>query len=89
MPGKHVAVLMGGWSAEREVSLSSGKPCAAALESKGYRVTKIEPADERLRDRPFAVTRFRCTGTRDMGSAQARAVQHVLARGRIKAKECP
>jgi len=39
---KHVAVLMGGWSAEREVSLSSGKPCAAALESKGYRVTKID-----------------------------------------------
>jgi D-alanine-D-alanine ligase len=39
---KHVAVLMGGWSAEREVSLNSGKPCAAALESKGYRVTKID-----------------------------------------------
>jgi D-alanine-D-alanine ligase len=39
---KHVAVLMGGWSAEREVSLSSGRPCAAALESKGYRVTKID-----------------------------------------------
>ena len=29
---KHVAVLMGGWSAEREVSLSSGRACAAALE---------------------------------------------------------
>jgi D-alanine-D-alanine ligase len=39
---KHVAVLMGGWSAEREVSLASGKPCAAALESKGYRITKID-----------------------------------------------
>ena len=39
---KHVAVLMGGWSAEREVSLRSGKACAAALESKGYRVTKID-----------------------------------------------
>src|SRR6266850_445014 len=40
---RHMAVLlMGGWSAEREVSLSSGKPCAAALESKGYRVTKID-----------------------------------------------
>jgi D-alanine-D-alanine ligase len=39
---KHVAVLMGGWSAEREVSLSSGRPCAAALESKGYRVTRID-----------------------------------------------
>src|SRR5213080_5400273 len=42
MPAKHVAVLMGGWSAEREVSLSSGKPCAEALEKKGYRVTRID-----------------------------------------------
>ncbi len=30
--GKHVAVLMGGWSAEREVSLRSGKACADVLE---------------------------------------------------------
>ena len=42
MPGKHVAVLMGGWSGEREVSLSSGKACADALETRGYRVTKID-----------------------------------------------
>jgi D-alanine-D-alanine ligase len=42
MPAKHVAVLMGGWSAEREVSLSSGKSCAEALETKGYRITKID-----------------------------------------------
>jgi D-alanine-D-alanine ligase len=28
---KHIAVLMGGWSAERDVSLRSGKACAAAL----------------------------------------------------------
>jgi len=42
MPGKHVAVLMGGWSAEREVSLWSGKACADALERQGYRVTKID-----------------------------------------------
>lgn len=42
MPAKHVAVLMGGWSGEREVSLSSGKACAEALETKGYRVTKID-----------------------------------------------
>ena len=39
---KHVAVLMGGWSAEREVSLRSGKACADALETRGYRVTKID-----------------------------------------------
>ena len=42
MPGKHVAVLMGGWSAEREVSLSSGKSCAEAAQEAGYRVTKID-----------------------------------------------
>lgn len=39
---KHVAVLMGGWSAEREVSLNSGAACANALESVGYRVTRID-----------------------------------------------
>lgn len=41
-PGAHVAVLMGGWSAEREVSLSTGKPCAEALEAEGFRVTQID-----------------------------------------------
>ena len=39
---KHVAVLMGGWSAEREVSLRSGAACADALERKSYRVTRID-----------------------------------------------
>ncbi len=39
---RHVAVLMGGWSAEREVSLRSGEACAGALEHEGYRVTRIE-----------------------------------------------
>jgi D-alanine-D-alanine ligase len=39
---KHVAVLMGGWSAEREVSLRSGKACADALSRRGYRVTPID-----------------------------------------------
>ena len=39
---KHVAVLMGGWSAEREVSLRSGKACADALVRLGYRVTRID-----------------------------------------------
>jgi D-alanine-D-alanine ligase len=38
----HVAVLMGGWSAEREVSLMSGTGIAEALESKGHRVTRID-----------------------------------------------
>ena len=39
---KHVAVMMGGWSAEREVSLRSGKACADALERQGYRVSRID-----------------------------------------------
>ena len=39
---KHVAVLMGGWSAEREVSLRSGAACARALRDEGYRVTEID-----------------------------------------------
>jgi D-alanine-D-alanine ligase len=39
---KHVAVLMGGWSAEREVSLRSGKACADAAGRLGYRVTRID-----------------------------------------------
>jgi len=39
---KHVAVLMGGWSAEREVSLRSGQACAAALARRGYQVTPID-----------------------------------------------
>lgn len=43
---KHVAVLMGGWSAEREVSLRSGKACAEALMRKGYRVTAIDVSRE-------------------------------------------
>src|SRR5262245_8243567 len=39
---EHVAVLLGGFSAEREVSLASGKACAEALEEAGYRVTRID-----------------------------------------------
>src|SRR5215468_12372860 len=39
---KHVAVLMGGWSAERDVSLRSGRACADALERKGYRVSRVD-----------------------------------------------
>lgn len=39
---KHVAVLMGGISREREVSLVSGQEVAAALDSLGYRVTLVD-----------------------------------------------
>ncbi|MDP3527074.1 MAG: D-alanine--D-alanine ligase, partial [Hoeflea sp.] len=41
-PKKHVAVLMGGFSSERPVSLASGRPCADALERAGYRVTRVD-----------------------------------------------
>ncbi len=37
-----VAVLMGGWSAEREVSLVSGREVAAALKKVGYRARTID-----------------------------------------------
>ena len=37
-----VAVLLGGWSAEREVSLSSGTACAGALERAGFKVLRID-----------------------------------------------
>ena len=42
MKNKHVAVLLGGFSSERPVSLSSGKACADALEAEGYRVTRVD-----------------------------------------------
>ena len=38
----HVAVLYGGFSTERPVSLSSGNACAEALEAEGFRVTKVD-----------------------------------------------
>ena len=41
-PAKRVGVLMGGWSVEREVSLVSGRECAAALETAGYDVACID-----------------------------------------------
>ncbi|WIJ26516.1 D-alanine--D-alanine ligase [Devosia sp. RR2S18] len=39
---KHVAVLMGGWSNERPVSLASGAQCSAALRRAGYTVTEVD-----------------------------------------------
>ena len=42
MSKKHVAVLLGGFSSERPVSLSSGNSCADALEAEGYRVTRVD-----------------------------------------------
>jgi D-alanine-D-alanine ligase len=39
---RRVAVLMGGRSAEREVSLVSGEACSRALEERGWPVTRID-----------------------------------------------
>jgi len=39
---RHVAVLKGGWSAEREVSLVSGSEVAKALRASGYEVTEVD-----------------------------------------------
>jgi D-alanine-D-alanine ligase len=58
---RHVAVLMGGWSAEREVSLVSGAAVSRALREQGYRVTSIDVQRDmgalltRLYPRPDAV----------------------------------
>ncbi|MGB8366613.1 MAG: D-alanine--D-alanine ligase [Rhizomicrobium sp.] len=43
---KRVAVLLGGRSAEREVSLVSGRGCAQALRDEGFDVVEIDAADE-------------------------------------------
>src|SRR3954468_5994805 len=55
----HIAVLMGGWSAEREVSLVTGNGVADALESRGHRVTRIDMerdiADRLLKTSPDVV----------------------------------
>ncbi len=42
MSKTHVVVLMGGLSAERSVSLSSGAACASALEGEGFKVTRVD-----------------------------------------------
>jgi len=46
---KHIAVLMGGVSAEREVSLRSGEACAKALEGEGFQVTRVD-VDHKVAD---------------------------------------
>ena len=43
---KTIAVLMGGPSAEREVSLSSGRECADALRAAGFDVVEIDPTTD-------------------------------------------
>jgi D-alanine-D-alanine ligase len=43
-----VAVLMGGWSAERKVSLSSGEACAGALKRAGFNTVMIDVKRETI-----------------------------------------
>ena len=45
-PTQRVALLLGGTSAEREVSLESGNAVALALTQRGHTVVKIDPAEE-------------------------------------------
>lgn len=47
-PARDVAVLAGGVSSEREVSLASGQQMAAALAAAGHRVSMIDPARSEL-----------------------------------------
>ena len=42
LAGKHVAVLLGGISSEREVSLSSGRGCVEALKRLGVRASAVD-----------------------------------------------
>lgn len=49
-PAHRVVVLMGGPSAEREVSLSSGRECAAALRAEGFDVVEVDPGPDLVAD---------------------------------------
>src|SRR5579862_2121606 len=55
LAGMHVAVLMGGISAERDVSLVSGAACAEALERLGARVSRVDAG----RDLPEVLSQLR------------------------------
>mgnify|MGYP000482514628 CR=1 FL=1 len=61
-----VALLAGGKSGEREVSLASAEGAREALEEAGYTVTQLDPADKedlkRLIDGPFDVLFSVCMG---------------------------
>ncbi|MEH6568819.1 MAG: D-alanine--D-alanine ligase [Halioglobus sp.] len=67
--GKTIAVLLGGTSAEREVSLQSGATVVAALESMDYLVRVVDPNDanwmERLRGADFVFNALHGPGGED------------------------
>lgn len=75
MVNTHVAVLMGGWSPERSVSLLSGGACADALVRLGYRVSRVD-VDHNLAQtlsaiRPDAVFNMLHGGVGGNGTVQA------------------
>ena len=64
--GKRVAMLYGGRSSERDVSLRTGKGCADALRERGYDVTLVDVDLEvaaRLRESRIDVASRMRTGT--------------------------
>lgn len=66
MKSKHIGVLLGGQSSEREVSLRSGEAMYEALVARGYRVTKIYvdgDVDRVLRQTPIDVAVLALHGT--------------------------
>ncbi len=66
MKNKHVGVLLGGTSAEREISLKTGEAMFEALKSRGYQVSKIyvdEDIDQALRQTPIDVAMLALHGT--------------------------
>lgn len=71
----HVAVLMGGASPEREISLQTGAGVVAALDALGYRTTTIDPGHDlvdRLRAvKPDAVFNALHGGAGENGTIQA------------------
>ncbi|MFW5925498.1 MAG: D-alanine--D-alanine ligase [Myxococcota bacterium] len=66
MKGKRVGVLMGGMSAERDVSIASGQAIAAALSRRGHDVIEIHvdrDIDRVLRQQPIDVAFIALHGT--------------------------
>lgn len=66
MKNKHIGILLGGLSAEREVSIASGEAVYQALTAAGYRCTKIyvdRDIDRVLRQTPIDVAFIALHGT--------------------------
>ena len=66
MKNKHIGILLGGMSAEREVSITSGEAVYQALTARGYRCTKIyvdRDIDRVLRQTPIDVAFIALHGT--------------------------